>query len=420
MKLTHRRQFLQLAAGAAALPAVSKIAQAQAYPTRPVHLIVGFAPGGSTDITARLIGQWLSERLGQSVVVENRPGAGTNIATEAVVRSPPDGYTLLMVAPSATINVTLYDKLNFVFLRDIAPVASVVRQTQIVVANPSFTVKTIPELIAYAKANPGKITMASAGIGSVGHLAGELFKLMAGVDFVHVPYRGAGPALTDLIGGQVMISFAGLAGSIEYVKSGKLRALAVTAANRSEALPDVPTVGEFVPGYEASDWFGVVAPKNTPASIIDKLNKEINAVHRRPQIGCTLHAVGRHTACADASRVRQAACRRNREMGQSDQGREHQARVIGQIPSRLIERSASRPNVGDAGAPSREAHSRGVRNPHLGAGLASARPDTQLSCQIIAFRSRGWIDAGHISFPERQSRVIDAPVRAYRRNPSTA
>jgi tripartite-type tricarboxylate transporter receptor subunit TctC len=284
MKLTHRRQFLQLAAGAAALPAVSKIAQAQAYPTRPVHLIVGFAPGGSTDITARLIGQWLSERLGQSVVVENRPGAGTNIATEAVVRSPPDGYTLLMVAPSATINVTLYDKLNFVFLRDIAPVASVVRQTQIVVANPSFTAKTIPELIAYAKANPGKITMASAGIGSVGHLAGELFKMMAGVDFVHVPYRGAGPALTDLIGGQVMISFAGLAGSIEYVKSGKLRGLAVTAANRSEALPDVPTVGEFVPGYEASDWFGVVAPKNTPASIIDKLNKEVNESIADPKL----------------------------------------------------------------------------------------------------------------------------------------
>jgi tripartite-type tricarboxylate transporter receptor subunit TctC len=249
-----------------------------------VHLIVGFAPGGSTDITARLIGQWLSERLGQSVVVENRPGAGTNIATEAVVRSPPDGYTLLMVAPSATINVTLYDKLNFVFLRDIAPVASVVRQTQIVVANPSFTAKTIPELIAYAKANPGKITMASAGIGSVGHLAGELFKMMAGVDFVHVPYRGAGPALTDLIGGQVMISFAGLAGSIEYVKSGKLRALAVTAANRSEALPDVPTVGEFVPGYEASDWFGVVAPKNTPASIIDKLNKEVNESIADPKL----------------------------------------------------------------------------------------------------------------------------------------
>ncbi len=284
MKLTHRRQFLQLAAGAAALPAVSKIAQAQAYPTRPVHLIVGFAPGGSTDITARLIGQWLSERLGQSVVVENRPGAGTNIATEAVVRSSPDGYTLLMVAPSATINVTLYDKLNFVFLRDIAPVASVVRQTQIVVANPSFTAKTIPELIAYAKANPGKITMASAGIGSVGHLAGELFKMMAGVDFVHVPYRGAGPALTDLIGGQVMISFAGLAGSIEYVKSGKLRALAVTAANRSEALPDVPTVGEVVSGYEASDWFGVVAPKNTPASIIDKLNKEVNESIADPKL----------------------------------------------------------------------------------------------------------------------------------------
>jgi tripartite-type tricarboxylate transporter receptor subunit TctC len=284
MKLPHRRQFLYLAAGAAALPSASKIAQAQAYPTRPVRLIVGFAPGGSTDITARLIGQWLSERIGQPIVIENRPGAGTNIATESVVKAPPDGYTLLMVAPSATINVTLYEKLSFVFLRDVAPVASVVRQTQIVTTNPSLPAKTIPELIAYAKANPGQVTMASAGIGSVGHLAGELFKMMAGVDFVHVPYRGAGPALTDLLGGQVMISFAGLAGSIEYVKTGKLRALAVTAANRSPALPNVPTVGEFVPGYEASDWFGVVAPKNTPTAIIDRLNKEIGEAISDPKL----------------------------------------------------------------------------------------------------------------------------------------
>jgi tripartite-type tricarboxylate transporter receptor subunit TctC len=283
MKLL-RRQFLHLAAAAAALPSLLRNASAQAYPARPIHLVVGFAPGGSTDIVARLVGQQLSQRLGQAVVIDNRPGAATNIATEAVVKSAPDGYTLLMVAPSATINTTLYDKLNFVFLRDIAPVATVVRQTQILLVNPSLAAKTVPELIAYAKANPGKITMASAGIGSVGHLAGELFKMMAGVDFVHVPYRGAGPALTDLLGGQVMISFAGAASSVEYVKSGKLRALAVTTAARSEALPDIPTVGGFVPGYEASDWFGVVAPKNTPAVIIEKLNKEIGAAIADPKL----------------------------------------------------------------------------------------------------------------------------------------
>ena len=283
MKLA-RRQFLRLAAGAAALPARSRIANAQSYPTRPVRIVVGFTAGGSTDIGARLIGQWLQERLGQSFVIENRPGAGTNIATESVVRAPPDGYTLLMVGPSSAVNATLYDKLNFVFLRDIAPVASMIRQPQIMLANPSLAATTVPELIAYAKANPGRITTASAGIGSTGHLVGELFKMTVGVDLVHVPYRGAGPALTDLLGGQVLISFAGIAGSIEYVRSGKLRALAVTTAMRSEALPDVPTVSEFVPGFEAGDWLGVGAPRNTPAEIIDRLNKEITAGVADPKI----------------------------------------------------------------------------------------------------------------------------------------
>jgi tripartite-type tricarboxylate transporter receptor subunit TctC len=283
MKLPRRR-FLQLVAGAAALPAASRIAAAQAYPSRPVRIVVGFTAGGSTDIGARLIGQWLQERLGQSFVIENRPGAGTNIATESVVRAAPDGYTLLMIGPSSAVNATLYDKLNFVFLRDIAPVASLIRQPQVMLANPSLAAKSVPELIAYAKANPGKITMASAGIGSTGHLVGEFFKMTAGVDFVHVPYRGAGPALTDLLGGQVLISFAGISGSIEYVRSGKLRALAITTATRSEALPDIPTVSEFLPGFEAGDWLGVGAPKNTPAEIVDRLNKEITAGVADPKI----------------------------------------------------------------------------------------------------------------------------------------
>jgi tripartite-type tricarboxylate transporter receptor subunit TctC len=283
MKLP-RRNVLLLAAGAAVLPAVARVASAQAYPTRPVRIVVGFAAGGSTDIGARLIGQWLQERLGQPFVIENRPGAGTNIATETVVRAPADGYTLLMVGPSSAVNATLYDKLDFVFLRDIAPVASLIRQPQILLANPSVMSKTVPELIAYAKVNPGKITMASAGVGSAGHLVGELFKMMAGVDFVHVPYRGAGPALADLLGGQVMISFAGIAGSIEYIRTGKLRALAVTTATRSQALPDVPTVSEFVPGFEAGDWLGVGAPKHTPAAIVDKLNGEIATALADPKI----------------------------------------------------------------------------------------------------------------------------------------
>jgi tripartite-type tricarboxylate transporter receptor subunit TctC len=283
MKLP-RRKVLHLAAGAAALPAVARVASAQAYPTRPVRIVVGFAAGGSTDIGARLIGQWLQERLGQPFVIENRPGAGTNIATETVVRAPPDGYTLLMVGPSSAVNATLYDKLDFVFLRDIVPVASLIRQPQIMLANPSVMTKTVPELIAYAKVDPGKITMASAGVGSAGHLVGELFKMMAGVDFVHVPYRGAGPALADLLGGQVMISFAGITGSIEYIRSGKLRALAVTTATRSQALPDVPTVSEFVPGFEAGDWLGVGAPKHTPAAIVDRLNGEIATALADPKI----------------------------------------------------------------------------------------------------------------------------------------
>ncbi len=279
-----RRQFLQLAACAAVLPAVSRLAAAQSYPARPVRIVVGFTAGGSTDIGARLIGQWLQDRLGQPFVIENRPGAATNIATESVVRAPPDGYTLLMVGPSSAVNATLYDKLGFVFLRDIAPVAGLTRQPQVLLANPSVPAKTVPELIAYAKANPGRITMASAGIGSTGHLVGEFFKMTAGVDFVHVPYRGAGPALTDLLGGQVLMSFAGIAGSIEYVRTGKLRALAVTTATRAEALPDVPAVGEFIDGFEAGDWLGIGVPRGTPAEIIDRLNREIVAGIADPAI----------------------------------------------------------------------------------------------------------------------------------------
>jgi tripartite-type tricarboxylate transporter receptor subunit TctC len=279
-----RRHFLHLATGAAALPAVSRVAKAQAYPSRPVRIIVGFAAGGSSDIGARLIGQWLQERLGQPFVIENRAGAATNIATETVVRAPPDGYTLLMIGPSSTINATLYDKLGFVFLRDIAPVASTIRQPQIMLAHPSLAANTVPELIAYAKANPGKITMASAGTGSSGHLAGELFKMMASVNMLHVPYRGAGPALSDLLGGQVLTAVTGISGSIEQVRTGKLRALAVTTTARATALPDVPTVSEFMPGFDAGDVLGVGAPRDTPAEIVDKLNKEVNAALADPKM----------------------------------------------------------------------------------------------------------------------------------------
>ena len=287
-----RRAFLHLATGAAALSAVSRIAWAQTYPTRPVRLIVAFAPGGATDIMARLIGQWLSEKLGQQFVIENRPGAGGNIGTEAVVNAPADGYTLLMVTSVNAINATLYDKLNFNFIRDIAPVASVHREPHVMEVNPSVQVKTVPEFITYAKANSGKINMASAGIGSGNHIAGELFKMMAGVNLVHVPYRGAGPALVDLLGGQVQVMFATLSSSIEYVRSGKLRALAVTTATRSDALPDVPTVSEFVPGYEASFWTGIVAPKKTPMEVVDTLNQEINAALGDPKMKARFAELG--------------------------------------------------------------------------------------------------------------------------------
>jgi tripartite-type tricarboxylate transporter receptor subunit TctC len=291
MKLP-RRKFLHLAAGAAALPAVSRIARAQAYPTKPVRIIVGFAPGGGADIAARLIGQWLSERLGQSFVIENRPGAGSNIATEAVVRAPSDGYTLLLVSAPAAINATLYEKLSFNFIRDIAPVASISHVPHVMVVHPSFPAKTVPEFIAYAKANAGKINMASAGNGSTPHVAGELFKMMAGVNLIHVPYRSAGPALTDLLGGQVQVMFDNMASSIEHIRAGKLRPLAVTTTMRSETLPDVPTVSEFVPGYEVSNWFGVGAPKATPAEILDRLNKEINASLADPKLRARLADLG--------------------------------------------------------------------------------------------------------------------------------
>jgi tripartite-type tricarboxylate transporter receptor subunit TctC len=291
MKLP-RRNFLYLATGAAALPGVSRFANAQSYPSRPVRIIVGFAAGGGVDIVARLIGQWLSERLGQSFVIENRPGAGTNIATEAVVRAAADGYTLLLVNTANAINVTLYDKLNFNFIRDVAPVAGIMVVPNVMVVHPSVPAKTVPEFIAYAKANLGKINMGSGGIGGPSHVAGELFKMMAGVDLVHVPYRGVAPALTDLLAGQVQVIFSTMTGSIEYIRAGTLRALAVTTAMRAEALPDIPTVGEFVPGYEASAWYGLGAPKNTPAEIVAKLNNEINAGLADPKLRARLADLG--------------------------------------------------------------------------------------------------------------------------------
>jgi tripartite-type tricarboxylate transporter receptor subunit TctC len=287
-----RRRVLHLAAAAAALPALSRFAWAQTYPARPVRLVVAFAAGGPNDILARLIGQWLSERLGQPFVIDNRPGGGGNIGTEAVVRAPADGYTLLLVASSNAINATLYEKLNFNFIRDIAPVAGIFRGPYAIVVHPSVPAKTVPEFIAHAKANPGRLNMASPGIGTGPHVAGELFKMMAGVDMVHVLYRGGGPALADLLGGQVQLMFPGTAASIEYVRAGSLRALAVTTATRSEALPDMPTVGEFVPGYEASSVFGLGAPKNTPTDIIDKLSNEISAGLADPKLKARLADLG--------------------------------------------------------------------------------------------------------------------------------
>jgi tripartite-type tricarboxylate transporter receptor subunit TctC len=291
MKLP-RRNFLHLAASAAALPVVSRFAWAQAYPARPVRVIVPSSAGSATDIAARLIGQWLSERLGQPFIVENRVGAGGNVGTEMVVRSAPDGYTLLMVNGANAISATLYENLNFNFIRDIAPVASVMRTPVVMEVHPSVPANTVPEFIAYAQANPGKIAMASAGNGTIHHVAGELFKMMARIDLLHVPYRGAPPALTDLIAGQVQVIFDVLPSSIGYIRAGKLRALAVTTAARLEMLPDIPTVGEFVPGYEASGWIGVGTPKNTPTEIVDKLNKEINVALADPKIRARIADLG--------------------------------------------------------------------------------------------------------------------------------
>ncbi len=287
-----RRRLLHLAAATAALPGASRRASAQTYPARPVHIIVGFAAGGGVDITARLIGQWLSERLGQNFITDNRPGAGGNIGTEVVVNAPPDGYTLLLATVPNAVNATLYEKLNFNFVHDITPVAGIIRVPQVILVNPSVPAKTVPEFISYAKANPGKVNMASAGNGSAPHMAGELFNVMAGINMVHVPYRGQGPALTDLLGGQVQVLFATTPGTTEYVRTGKLRALAVTTATRAQVLPDVPTVADSLPGYEASQWYGVGAPRQTPAEIVAKLNAEINAALADPAMKTRLADIG--------------------------------------------------------------------------------------------------------------------------------
>jgi len=288
----RRRQFLHLAAGGAALLARPSLARAQAYPSQPVRIIAGFPPGGPSDLLARLMGQYLSERLGQPFIVENRPGAASNLATEAVVRAPADGHTLLLAVTTNAINATLYDNLKFDFLRDIAPISGLIRFANVMEVNPAFPAKTVPEFIAYAKAHPGEINMATVGPGSIQHVCGELFKIMTGVDLVAVSYRGTPPALTDLIGGRMQVTFDPVPSSIEYVRSGKLRALAVSTATRSEILPDVPTIGEFVPGYEASAWNGLAAPRHTPASVIETLNREINAGMADPKIKAQLANLG--------------------------------------------------------------------------------------------------------------------------------
>jgi tripartite-type tricarboxylate transporter receptor subunit TctC len=285
-----RRRLLALAAAAAT--AGSRGARAESYPSRPVHWIVGFAPGGSTDILARVIGQYLAEKLGQAFIIENRPGAGSNIATEVVVNSPPDGYTLLMISPAAAVNATLYDKLAYNFLRDIAPVAGISREANVMVVSPSFPAATVPAFIAYAKANPGKVNMASSGVGTSVHVAGELFNMMAGLKMTHIPYRGAGPAITDILGGQVQVMFAAMPSAFEHVKAGRLRALAVSTAARLATLPDVPSVGEFLPGYEASSWYGIGAPRTTPGEIIDTLNRTMNAGLVDPRLKARLGELG--------------------------------------------------------------------------------------------------------------------------------
>jgi len=279
-----RRGFLRLAGAAVALPALSRIASAQAYPSRPIRVIIGYTPAGSADITARLMGQWMSERLGQTVVIENRPGAGTNLATESVVRAPADGYTLLLVAPANAINASLFDKLNHNFMRDIAPVAGINRFPNVMEVNPSVPAKTVPEFIAYAKANPGKLSMASSGAGSTIHLSGELFKMLTGINMTHVPYRGSAPALTDMISGQVHVMFDNIPTSLPHLRAGKLRPLAITSTARSDLLPDVPILADFLPNYEASAWYGFGVPRGTPPEIIEKLNKTVNAILADPAV----------------------------------------------------------------------------------------------------------------------------------------
>jgi tripartite-type tricarboxylate transporter receptor subunit TctC len=305
MKLP-RRNFLHLAAGAAALPGLPRVAWAQAYPTRPVRVIVGFPAGGGVDINARPISQWLSERLGQQFIVENRPGAASNIATEVVVRASPDGYTLLAVSVANALNATLYEKLNFNFIRDIVPVAGTMRVPGIMVVNPSVPANTVPEFIAYAKANPGKVNMASGGNGTTGHVFGELFKFMTGVNLVHVPYRGGAPALTDMLGGQVQVYFGPAPESLEHIRAGKLRALAVTTATGLEGLPDIPSMAKFLPGYDASGWYGIGAPKGTSVEIIEKLNHEINAALADPKIKARIAEMGEtalSTSAADFGKL---------------------------------------------------------------------------------------------------------------------
>jgi tripartite-type tricarboxylate transporter receptor subunit TctC len=291
MKL-HRRSFLSLSGAALFAPAFARRAAADIYPTRPVRIVSGFTPGGGVDIAARLIAQWLGDRLGQSFVVENRPGAGGNIGTEAVVNAAPDGYTLLLATVPNAVNASLYARLNFDFIRDIAPVGGIIRVPMVVLLNPSVPARTIPEFVAHAKANPGKINMASAGIGTAPHMAGELFKMMAGVDMVHVPYRGQAPALADLLGGQVQVMFAAVPGTTDFIATGKLRALAVTTASPAEMLPELPPIGDFVPGYETSQWYGIGAPAKTPAAIVDKLNREINAAFTDPAMKAKFANIG--------------------------------------------------------------------------------------------------------------------------------
>jgi tripartite-type tricarboxylate transporter receptor subunit TctC len=323
-----RRKCLQLAA-AAVLPTITRLAQAQAYPARPVRIIVGFAAGGNSDIFARLFGQWLSERLGQPFIIENRPGAATNIATEMVVKSPSDGYTLLTVGPPNAINATLYGKLNFNFIRDVAPIAGIMRVPNIIVVNPSFPAKTVPEFIAYAKANPGKLNIATAGIGTSQHINGELFKTTTGIDLVTVHYRGAPLALTDLIGGQVQVTFDPLPSSIEHVRAGKLRALAVTTATRAGALPDIPSLSEFLPGYEASGLFGIGAPKGVSTEITDRLNKEINAAFADLRMRSRLADLGGTVVPGSPADFGKLIADETEKWGQGDQGGQHQGGVGG-------------------------------------------------------------------------------------------